>query len=118
MNQSLQQLELKHLAPYLPYELILYHKYADTELIKELNGGNIYSICDGSTSYKPLLIPLSQIEDELFDEIGFADEEDFIACVLDGSILHSNWLKLVERHYDVFGLIDAGLALNKMDFIK
>lgn len=88
---------------------------------------------------KPLLIPLSALMNNP-EETGLANQ--FTSALLQlGVILTEDFLfknlivrlkelevmnrmyyhvfqSLVEKHYDVFFLIDAGLALNKLDYIK
>lgn len=115
------ELELKHLAAYLPYGLRVQDEegnnakivalFEDCCLIKyDVNVGDYeYDFDD----IKPLLLPLSEVSDDLFKQIGFADEEDFIECVYNGDILQNNFNKLLSHHFDVFGLIDKGLAINK-----
>lgn len=99
------KLEIKHIASYLPYGL-------------ETNKGKVYGFttgqndipfveCDYSELYpleeiKPLLKPLSE-----FDDGEDNTPEEIQKCC---------WVytqKLISEHYDVFGLIDNGLAEAK-----
>lgn len=138
------KLELKHLAPYLPYGLryafdnigywsvfgLTYtgEKYDFGTMLRltnpdksknpigvdwddNINGLSAFVELD-SVHHKPILRPMSEVSDSLFEEIGFADEEDFIQSVLDGHILQINFNKLLSNHFDVFGLIPVGLAID------
>lgn len=155
-------LEIKHLAPYLPYglnyypseESDLYHDiFANNNLLTPYNyisalenndefalrlkksyltpnnpyisleeDGDIflgqfksslgYDVDDVYASeVKPILNPLSDISDELFYEMGFADEEDFKFCVENGDIPYKNMVKLFENHFDVFNLRSKNLCI-------
>ena len=146
MNICLKKskIELKHLAPYLPYRLntnagVIKIIDIDSELI-EIE----YNPDDGSdtvvyfSDIKPILRPLSDITKEI--EV---NGERFIPVekIYDGSIyewkndkeqhgvfydyvmdMHTHelaeelqynvFIMLVEWHFDVFGLIEKGLAIN------
>ena len=137
------KLELKHLAPYMPYGLkiqILNHKcdYVGIEF-SEING--YYFLGDslhvsyngGSTGksiedFKPILRPLSdltkeiEVNSEKFIPINYflGDDSDLVyeACLIhnDFSYLPYNLVqKLLEWHFDVFGLIEQGLAIDIND---
>lgn len=123
----MEKLELKHLAPYLPYKvgIEIFNYKRDYVGVRYSTINGFYMIKDevhvnyvgGSTGksfteFKPILRPLSDIDDDLFEEIGFADEEDFKESVENGDILYNNQIKLISMHFDVFGLIDAGLAID------
>lgn len=113
------KLELKHLAAYLPYKLVgtwmlsdvlnISQYRRDEERRTTLTEDNVKFFLN---TCKPILRPLSEVSDSLFEEIGFADEQDFIQTVLDGRILQINFNKLLSNHFDVFGLIPAGLAVD------
>lgn len=129
------KLELKHLAPYLPYEL------------KYIFGNNTYiyrNTIDFDYEYsKPILRPLSDITDNLLKQFytGTSEGEIIISnYVAENSkdttmsvsykmmgepftdiIINRNsieltdyWIvtNLLELHFDVFGLIDKGLAID------
>jgi hypothetical protein len=118
------KLELKHLAPYLPYGLKVVHKL-DSSIIYELNyylkvKGNRFrkdhwTIEEVLEYGKPILRPLSD----------FIGEEDIVDEMTHNELLMmGNNIDLVERlsydvvklmfknHFDVFGLIGKGLAIN------
>ena len=119
------KLELKHLAPYLPYGLKIYCDFEDGDImICQLEClGEEEAFLDGSdwhyktnTAYKPILRPLSDLTDDQILELD--NYHNF-------SIIHYSDIKtdptrypytivqkLLEWHFDVFGLIDAGLAID------
>ena len=133
----MEKLELKHLAPYLPYGLNMYYA-----------GKKGSSIIDGNIEpytsemrpvsmmpmlrnekglYKPILRPLSDLTKEItthkicgefieqwcedwiehfVDFTGKHNEANIKACPYDLMEI------LLENHYDVFGLIEKGLAID------
>lgn len=136
----IQKLELKHVAPYLPYDLeckVMGEFMEDTEfddnpipkifiligLMKHSRASlsykrikDVFDLCD----VFPLLRPLSDLTKEI--EVNgekFVPMEvlkrDYI-----GECMHTNlatWshrvvCKLHEWHFDTFGLIDSGLAID------
>ena len=122
------KLELKHLAPYLPYDLMCEVKDQGKTKHAKLSGAyidNSYAFFDtvesehGYDSIKPILRPLSDLQklitinDEIFIPLNWIFGEDW-------SDAHSNPLfwqygntkKLFEWHFDVFGLIPEGLAID------
>ena len=117
------KLELKHLAPYLPYELLC--EVVDQGKTKQakLCGAytdNSYTFFDtvesehGYDSIKPILRPIIDLEKnspELLSEfnlIGFPrkDLEPLGGCSYDLVV------ELLKRNYDVFDLIPEGLAID------
>lgn len=130
------KLELRHIAPYLPYEL----EFKDPETVipgvmvaicAEMPGLLFYEDKDtieyfDLSKIKPLLIPLSELtKDDFIIGMGYRDGEFvFIQYLLkaikqqldDSSIKLSDYQYLVSNHFDVFNLIPHGLALNKIDF--
>lgn len=149
----MEKLELKHLAPYLPYGLkviIPYHQEKGIMNLSKLskykcwldNGGSIHLWQEQYIDkIKPILRPLSDltkeiehngerfVPKELLREISgaFKPTDDikntFNICIVDGTVtrfsalcVHVNQLelfqKLFEWHFDVFGLIDKGLAID------
>lgn len=125
-------LELKHLAPYLPYGLKI--TFEADEYTHEVVGLNIsreglelispfgdYGRAEISIS-KPILRPLSDL---LTIHKGAATFIDVIEYECGGyqigsslSNFNADYLpygvirKLLEWHFDVFGLIDSGLAID------
>lgn len=115
------KLELKHLAPYLPYGLkrhcpssnVMIHDYTAMEFTQET--------CDRHQSYgwKPILRPLSDLT-----EIFYWDNLQDGDCELDRErineiknsprghlkLYQSNYL--FKHHFDIFGLIEKSLAID------
>ena len=123
------KLETKHLAPYLPYEL-KYKIIGEDDRIYVIDGiysfNDVYSDNNGECAIimiKPILRPLKNLrkfppnEDKSYgdkiDLIGYFDIKDFI----DNPKGRKYWQvqKLFEWHFDVFGLIENGLALSYND---
>lgn len=124
----MKKIEFKHLAPYLPYGLKV--MYTDGK-IYEVCGLNIYSDCILNVSgvetlpfkdIKPILRPLSdlsevgnQMERDCNHTIWYENGAWSDSMTDDFSI---DWIPkvcyewLIERHFDVFGLLDSGLAIN------
>ena len=126
-----QKLELRHLACYLPYGLKITQRGFGQDLTVEMTCNNLQNMIDGSTGYKPLLIPLSEFNKNL-DGNGTMYEQTYNVANLDlsdklilnisfeqqGGVLplmdcYSTLQVLFANHFDVFGLINSGLALNK-----
>ena len=94
------KLELKHIAPYLPYGVHLMNSYGNwhnTTLHKSIG---VYEMLE----MKPILRPLSDLNDE---EGEINTPESLQECC------YSYVNILISEHYDVFGLIDKGLAIDK-----
>lgn len=139
----MEKLELKHLAPYLPYGLKVLCDKSDFNTIFEMDTysnmkgsgiekRDIYSVM--SNNYKPILRKLSDItkEIEVNDErfvpadIIFPKKEcksEYERNILIGVLEFENVIKhsctyfgivqkLFEWHFDVFGLIEKGLAID------
>lgn len=127
-NKIMKKLELKHLAAYLPYGLKCEVKDQGIITHATLNGlyenGScvFYDLVEsekGFKSVKPILIPLT----DLYNKNGFSvskmithgyhntfwSKEKFSVR----HVYYHDLLILLERHFDVFGLIDGGLAINK-----
>jgi hypothetical protein len=105
----MKKLELKHLAPYLPYRLkSLFPDEEDIskEYEMELDMDNVeYFLTDA----KPILRPLTPLQ----NFVVLTTEE--CLCVSSGlahNIPQWKFEVLVENHFDVFGLIPAGLAID------
>ena len=131
------ELELKHLAPYLPYGL----KCIDGELIgisnhigwsgifKAIHGSNHIPIC----GIKPILRPLSDLTKEIevngekFVPIEYFEDKYYTLdlhkqChrLLENEdwIYQTNFMLinyLLKWHFDIFGLIENNLAININD---
>ena len=124
------KLELKHLAPYLPYRLkrhcpssnVRIHDYTAMEFTQET--------CDRHQSYgwKPILRPLSDLTKEIeynvekfvFSDIYFSNSkieklQDKSLCLFENplnEIDYNSVQTLIKYHFDVFGLIEKGLAID------
>tara|TARA_R110000772_G_C13310212_1_gene439948 strand:- start:1572 stop:2030 length:459 start_codon:yes stop_codon:yes gene_type:complete len=145
----MNKLELKHLAPYLPYGLTIYDKYKKSDKfdIYEMTLNNLNGVIKNDLR-KPILRPLSDLkkmikhngntfcpfnvidEDCNYDHIcdtdyntDWSDKGDSIYDYLelfikDDSKYRINFLpyglitKLFEWHFDVFGLIPKGIAID------
>lgn len=128
------RLELKHLSCYLPYGL----KYKATEYnynnvidtlysLKTLSSSDEFGV-DGYTSnwIKPILRPLSDLKKEIeVNGVRFVPLVELFGswAILSGNVdvmskvdLNSRSFnttqKLLELHFDVFGLIEKGLAID------
>lgn len=139
------KLEMKHLAPYLPYgvkgqfDALGTLEVTAIEINKGIKGyddnvditsrrGLIKSDTVDISNFKPLLIPLTQLNGQAY--VDFAEwvlgqqfvimqgiNEAFLYLESLQSKLISDWpyaivVELISMHFDVFGLIPAGLALS------
>ena len=125
----MKTLELKHLAPYLPYGLKMI--YVHTNKIGQIS--NIYTLGSGYNDddikisidysegehiwmYKPILRPLSDLTKEIeSDGEKIVPRSKFIGNPLDYKILENSYnviQKLLEWHFDIFGLIEKGFAID------
>lgn len=114
-------LELKHLAPYLPYGLKLWYEHTD----KKGQISNVYTIGEGYDNddikisidggsdehiwmYKPMLRPMSYLQEfsPAIYEYGWLPHKNVYG------MQHLEALILFENHFDVFGLIEKGLAID------
>lgn len=129
----MEKLELRHLAPYLPYGLkciVSHSKFGAYHEPKIITTRNITSALMGG--WKPLLIPLHQsdnfgllysiIKSEISTMPDYLGSLDSLQKFIKGRF-HSGFQYLDYRfvedmfknHIDVFDLISKGLALNKLD---
>ncbi len=116
----MEKLELKHLAPYLPYGLKYFVDYTDgdTEIVNldgafidELYLSNGLTCGYQSETSKPILRPLSDLtKNEFVDDLGkwYGDYQELDLDDIDYGIV-KNYFK---HHFDVFGLIEKGLAID------
>ena len=106
-------LELKHLAPYLPYELKIWYKLIVVDM-QELSINNIDKVLEDSKHFKPILRPLSDLTKDDLDTLQCTElynqinDADFCIHLLPYQIA----MYLIENHFDVFGLIEKGLAID------
>lgn len=125
----MEKLELKHLAPYLPYGLkILYNHNKVNTFVEVLNNENWLYIDDKKdiyyTDFKPIFRPLSDLfnghYEYILDEFSEVSLESFKIAFLSklkplntfDKINYTIVIKLFENHFDVFGLIEKGLAID------
>lgn len=134
LKNRIMKLELKHLAPYLPYGLKGLKRFKDTDLINELDVGRLNGWLE-PYSYKPILRPLSDLIKEVnsFLSVPYLDlmndlhsdlkvylednGELFIIDKCNLNMFHISYTRvfddfLLEHHFDVFGLIEKGLAID------
>lgn len=116
----MDKLELKHLAPYLPYGLKGVSRSGtvfNLGVHSNMRGRGIETRSIDvwiSEEYKPILRPLSD-KKKHFDQYikqHWSSFEYYCECILDGEISYSEMEELIANHYDVFGLLDAGLAIS------
>ena len=137
------KLELKHLAPYLPYEFsvlwqdkvyILNTLMIDNKYCSVLRKENINTTQYDRAEWrliKPLLLPLSELNnrfelngEKYFPELLMIRDHlhKHLATVIITNRIQTNtllWLDaltMAKFHFDFMGLIPAGLALNKLDY--
>lgn len=141
-------LELKHLAPYLPYDLEYAQKkesYTTEEFYFVKKGvistkgvvGNVNSILD-TNFYFPILKPISDFSLLVIEEFEKYDgkrngkaneeiinlfcEENGVDEIIENIVLSSLPYECIDfifkNHYDFFGLISQGLAVSIHDVVQ
>lgn len=132
----METLELKHLAPYLPYSLEfncdfngiqlmtgLFVTEEDREPLVEFKG---YCACINDTTHKPILRPLSDLTKEIeidgekitpYDKLNYKPTikhvSDYPFSYNDLQFIsHYSFQLLIEWHFDIFGLIEKGFAID------
>jgi len=130
----MEKLEMKYLAPYLPYKLRLleddiingYEEY-NTEMIGLHNDGvrtSINSIEEWTSIefVKPILKPLIDLTRETlskyYTQLMDSDLDRTVIDTLNYPLNQSYTYTtnfLLKNHYDIFGLIEKGLAINLND---
>jgi hypothetical protein len=135
INLNEMKLELKHLAPYMPYWLkfvIDMYEFTDGNSkpeIRHFTMGNDISMC---LNYgKPILRPIQEVE-LFFEDIWALGNDEDVKKYLDSDFLWENGqieiseIQLIEAdklpygtlqvllkyHFDVFDLIEKGLAID------
>jgi hypothetical protein len=124
------KLELKHVAPYLPYGLKYKSEHIEGSRIYTMLGLNekynrLDSDCDYGWIYikgiKPILRPLSDLTKEIehneerfvpFERIGWGNGTHVIPLILEGRIDVKEYYLLLEWHFDVSNLIGKKLAFD------
>lgn len=125
------RLELKHLAPYLPYGLKIWweqpeeHKSSIFKLSekseeREMSVVTMIAMVQGNEHYKPILRPLTDLTKEELNNLHPLIDDGQFKSLVNISIKYtesclSDYLDiynyLLSHHFDVFGLIDKGLAI-------
>ena len=116
------KLELKHITPYLPYSLRASTRFGrGKEYCRTVTTGNIWNFVDDSTLDKIILRPLSDLGKDEYNFI-YENETDFDSIEslinLDSYSFQCSkfsyifWEKLFHYHFDVFGLIEKGFAID------
>lgn len=105
------KLELKHLTPYLPYNLKMYWENLDGQIRDPyiLLPSAIDHIIDFQN--KPILRPLSDLTKEIEWEDGkymMTDHDDFDLEEETYGVIQD----YLSRHFDIFSLIPKGLAID------
>lgn len=125
----MEKLKLEHLAPYLPYGLKVYSKV--TKSVYEIIGlsKDELMIADRSSfngwyaisNFKPILRPLSDLAKGIVHNgkrftpshlLGLNSFEYIIEKGQCTTVSYEYMVKLFEWHFDVFGLIEKGLAID------
>jgi hypothetical protein len=132
----MKKLEIKHLAPYLPYGLkIQGQTHKSIETLFGLKGETVFVEYSQSLyawadifDIKPILRPLSDLTKEIehngerfVPSERYNIDKDFLYEIdtnqediiyIDVLEMYNLFLILLEMHFDVFGLIDKGLAID------
>jgi hypothetical protein len=124
----MEKLELKHIAPYLPYNVKLMFKGKDIDrlsfkkyyILKEIQEGFICvnGYRTNNKSYLPILRPIEELYDSSTDfGIKIVHYFNFRTNVkLDCKNFPYHVMEqLFKNHFDVFGLIEKGLAVSYSD---
>lgn len=127
---SKDKLELKHLAPYLPYGLNVKLEFMEDSNIPWYYEDKEIFILEGMmldwwnsdgkrdiTKITPILRPLSDFNDSEADKEIFETGNYYTSVKLNSCMDLPYWETqiLLKYHFDVFGLIDKGLALSSID---
>lgn len=127
------KLELKHLAPYLPYGLKMQAKHTNLEYSTMtlcdktgLSNIGISDVIDDIECFKPILRPLSDLtKQQEADICEYSDIERVVFSGNPSTLYFTNTEEktylddyldtlnyLFKNHFDVFGLIPNGLAID------
>jgi hypothetical protein len=132
-NDNIMKLELKHLAPYLPYDLQIFvpahigeHILDMTteEEIKTMGVVSMMVMTNGSQNYKPILRPPSDFSGKRTAGEVRIELDCSLDCVYEiwdlagndkslEKISYETILVMCKNHIDFQGLIDKGLAIPK-----
>ena len=118
---------IKELAHYLPYKILIRCDYKDGDILTgELQGLSneeaFLDCCDWdyktNTDFKPILRPLSDLTKEIEEgKPMFFPDRKTINCVsrkcdLFDELSYNEIDYLIRNHFDVFGLIEKGEAID------
>ena len=129
------KLEIKHLAPYLPYKLKLYNRQGIIRTMYTFESNDKYINIEDvdCLNYKPILRPLDALKspithngktfialhellkDNCFNLEKMTEERinEFEATFIDAySWSYKDAITLCSWHYDIFNLIEKGLAID------
>lgn len=121
------KLELKHLSPYLPHGLKLYDTYTKSIYLNAVRGETLdYLTIGENDSVKPILRPLSDLTTKIHFRGNKIFPVDIIKeyCGYDIITKEERMVEppkmlpylvfnlLCEMHFDLFGLIEQGLAIS------
>ena len=124
------ELELSHLAAYLPYDLLINCRDKLETASGVMTGIKDFGYKDVSiyvfrkidfemSNVKPILQPMSKLTRKELEDAGFRTHIDFLTWEFQKGITkiedppHKMVQYLLSQHYDIFGLIEAGLAVEK-----
>jgi hypothetical protein len=114
------KLKIEDLAPYLPYGLKIKTNNQIIEMLaSELHHSyytSINNVIEG-VGHKPILRPLSDLTEDVVIEIGIIgiDVDNVLNAVIHNDMSYMEYSVhtiLVKNHFDVFGLIEKGLAID------
>lgn len=136
----MEKLELKHLSPYLPYGLKIKTSNNQGNVIRQIQGIDIseeFILACGYINYiesdnyypytlkscKPILRPLSDLNKKIQIAEHFMTFKEHLRRFFPAESIGTNiatWSNrsvewLCEYHFDIFGLIDKGLAISYSD---
>ena len=104
-----KEITLKHLSAYLPYELVIIDSNNTPWLMTTFNLKFALS-----SKWKPQLIHMDDLSKEELIDYGFGSHIDFLTHEKRSPLRcpYEMTQYLFSQHYDVFGLIDSGLAIR------
>lgn len=120
----MEKLELKHLAPYLPYGLkvltgksVIRNMVADFDYPTQIRKEITITQCCRQFGVKPILKPLSYLENhEALSDLGAGGLLNLKADIKTIDVMtFRDVVFLLENRFDIFGLIDKGLAISYLD---
>lgn len=134
----MNKLELKHIAPYLPYNLRWFRKTKikddlgtenESDIVEDVVLSIVHFYIENDSNkfdVKPILRPMTDLLVHIQHEgkklvpfnvlrPGGWDLDAFVLDVESRDCRVSEWEQLIEWHFDVFGLIDKGLAVSVND---